>query len=292
MAGLVLAAALAVPLARFEDLSPQALIAPKSTPVDASRLLSSAKLDAIITDDDHIVTGALTLLTPLPQDPHINRAAKRDLAISTVQKTNPAPARNLFIELTDDDPFSLHRGFSRALPPILARLDFAPPIPLAKPAELVERAVDRMAGLSIRTAQDLERAHACLTQAIYFESRSEPEKGQKAVAQVVLNRVKSGIYPSNICGVIFQNRQKRNRCQFSFACDGTIKRANDQEAWETATRIADDAIAGRYFLQEIGNSTHYHASYVAPRWRHSLHRTQKIGAHIFYAIPGVAINDE
>ena len=227
----------------------------------------------------------------------VNRAAKSDLAMSIAHKTPPPetpsrlvapvdPAPALF---ADDGAAALKRGFLRKLPVVTARLD--PRAPLA-PAQASRPEPARLADLSIASTKDLERAHACLTQAIYHESRGEPVRGQQAVAQVVLNRVKSGVYPTSICGVIFQNQHWRNRCQFSFACDGTKKRVHDQQAWETATRIADDAIAGRYFLQEIGDATHYHAAYVAPRWRRSLQRMKKIGEHIFYAIPGVAINDE
>lgn len=227
----------------------------------------------------------------------VNRAAKGDLAMSYAQKTPPPdtpppqiaevdPAPMLF---ADDGAAALKRGFLRKLPIMTARPDPQAPSALV---HALRSEPARLADLSIVSAKDLERAHACLTQAIYHESRGEPVRGQQAVAQVVLNRVKSGVYPTSICGVIFQNQHWRNRCQFSFACDGTKKRVHDQEAWETATRIADDAIAGRYFLQEIGDSTHYHAAYVAPRWRRSLQRMKKIGEHIFYAIPGVAINDE
>lgn len=220
----------------------------------------------------------------------VNRRAKSDLAMTIVEKT---PARPFALALgVEDGRAALSRGFLRKLPVITARLDPQAPLATARAPDRIRPEPARLADLSITTAKDLERAHACLAQAIYYESRGEPVRGQQAVAQVVLNRVKSGIYPASICGVIFQNKHWRNRCQFSFACDGIRKRVNDQEAWETANRVADDAIAGRYFLQEIGDATHYHAAYVAPRWRRSLHRMKKIGEHIFYAIPGVAINDE
>lgn len=230
----------------------------------------------------------------------VNRAAKGDLAMTIIQKLptpepvagEAAPAETAMARILDDGATALKRGFLRKLPVIIARHDLQAPLSQAAHAERLKPGPARLADLSIVSGKDLEKAHACLTQAIYHESRGEPVRGQQAVAQVVLNRVKSGVYPASICGVIFQNKHWRNRCQFSFACDGTNKRVNDQEAWETATRIADDAIAGRYFLQEIGDATHYHAAYVAPRWRRSLQRMKKIGEHIFYAIPGVAINDE
>jgi spore germination cell wall hydrolase CwlJ-like protein len=93
-----------------------------------------------------------------------------------------------------------------------------------------------------------------------------------------------------VCDVIYQNRHRLNACQFSYACDRRPETIRDERAWEIASRIADDAIAGRVFLAEIGDSTHYHANYVAPRWRRSLYRTERIGTHIFYRMPGVSIN--
>ena len=127
----------------------------------------------------------------------------------------------------------------------------------------------------------------CLAEAVYFEARSEPEAGQAAVAQVVLNRVGSGLYPPSICGTVYQNRRRAFACQFSFACEGKPLRVTDDTAWRTAVRISGDVLHGRTFLQEIGISTHYHASYVRPRWARALLKTETIGAHTFYALrPG------
>ena len=92
------------------------------------------------------------------------------------------------------------------------------------------------------------REQRCLAEAVYFEARSEPEEGQAAVAQVVLNRVSSGLYPSTVCGVVFQNRQRHNACQFSFACDGRALRVNEPEAWRTAVRIAAAVIDGKTYV--------------------------------------------
>lgn len=122
----------------------------------------------------------------------------------------------------------------------------------------------------------------CLAAAIYFESRGEPEVGQAAVAQVVLNRVKAPAYPNTICGVVYQNKHWRNRCQFSFACDGVYDRVNDKESWERAVRVARDVSRGTTYLEKVADSTHYHANYVNPRWGRSMKVLTKIGVHIFY----------
>ncbi|MGS4885203.1 cell wall hydrolase [Roseibium sp. MB-4] len=122
----------------------------------------------------------------------------------------------------------------------------------------------------------------CLAEAIYFEARGESEEGQIAVAQVVLNRVKNPSYPDSICGVVYQNKHKRNRCQFSFACDGIRDRIASPGAWKKAERIARDVTDGKEFLKMVDASTHYHADYVNPRWAKSMAKRGKIGLHIFY----------
>ena len=122
----------------------------------------------------------------------------------------------------------------------------------------------------------------CLAAAIYFESRGESEEGQAAVAQVVLNRVKAPAYPDSICGVVYQNKNWRNRCQFSFACDGIYDRVKDTAAWERAVRIARDVSKGKIYLDKVADSTHYHATYVSPNWRKQMKVVDRIGVHIFY----------
>jgi hypothetical protein len=122
----------------------------------------------------------------------------------------------------------------------------------------------------------------CLTEAIYFEARGEPEAGQAAVAQVVLNRVRNPAYPKTICGVVYQNQKWRNRCQFSFACDGRPERIRSPEAWETAERIASEVSEGKTWLLDVGDSTHYYANYVRPGWARRMIRVDSIGAHRFY----------
>lgn len=122
----------------------------------------------------------------------------------------------------------------------------------------------------------------CLAAGIYFEARGEVEKGQAAVAQVILNRVKAPSYPNTICGVVYQNKHWRNRCQFSFACDGIYDRVRDKKAWDRAVRIARDVSKGKIYLDKVADSTHYHATYVKPRWRLGMKVVDRIGIHIFY----------
>jgi spore germination cell wall hydrolase CwlJ-like protein len=122
----------------------------------------------------------------------------------------------------------------------------------------------------------------CLAAAIYFEARGEPIKGQAAVAQVVLNRVRNPAYPNSICGVVYQNEDWRHRCQFSFACDGVRDRVKSTEHWKVAEQVAMAVTAGRIWLEDVGSSTHYHATYVHPRWAKAMKKVDRIGRHIFY----------
>ncbi|CTQ52751.1 Germination-specific amidase [Roseibium album] len=127
-----------------------------------------------------------------------------------------------------------------------------------------------------------KKEQRCLAEAIYFEARGETEEGQVAVAQVVLNRVKNPSYPKSICGVVYQNRHKRNRCQFSFACDGIKDRISAKGSWKTAQRLAMDVLDGKRYLKMVDASTHYHATYVNPRWAKSMAKRGQVGLHIFY----------
>lgn len=126
----------------------------------------------------------------------------------------------------------------------------------------------------------------CLATAIYFEARGESLRGQAAVAQVVLNRVRNPTYPSTVCGVVYQNDHWKNRCQFSFACDGIKDRVTNRAAYKTAEDIAMAVSAGKIFLPEVASSTHYYANYVNPRWARSMQKMKKIGLHIFYRTYG------
>ncbi|MFB0611055.1 cell wall hydrolase [Aurantiacibacter poecillastricola] len=134
---------------------------------------------------------------------------------------------------------------------------------------------------------DIMRAQECLASAIYYEAASESEAGQRAVAQVVLNRVAHRAWPSTVCGVVFQGSARATGCQFTFTCDGSLARRPSRNGWERASRIARAALAGVVY-EPVGLSTHYHTLAVHPYWAPSLTRSTVIGAHIFYRTPGQA----
>ncbi len=132
--------------------------------------------------------------------------------------------------------------------------------------------------------KDSARQMRCLSEAIYFESRSEPEEGQAAVAQVVLNRVRSRIYPTTVCGVVYQDRNRPFACQFTFACEGKSLRIEEPGPWAVATRIAQEVVSGANYNPKVDEAVNYHANYVSPFWVGYLRRVDRIGAHIFYAM--------
>jgi len=136
------------------------------------------------------------------------------------------------------------------------------------------------------TALDSYRALNCLTSAIYYEAGNEPEDGQRAVAQVVLNRVRSPLWPNSVCGVVYEGSERTDyRCQFTFSCDGSMARAPDIRAWTRAQRIADQALSGLVY-RPVGLATHYHTLAVRPPWSSTLQAVAVIGAHIFYRNSG------
>jgi len=126
------------------------------------------------------------------------------------------------------------------------------------------------------------KAEKCLAEAIYFEARGEAVNGQIAVAQVVLNRVFTGFYPSTVCGVVYQNAHRRYGCQFTFACDRIPDRVTEPEAWERAKKIASESLDGKLWLSAVGKSTHYHAYWVRPNWVHEMMKLHRLGVHTFY----------
>lgn len=130
------------------------------------------------------------------------------------------------------------------------------------------------------------REQQCLASGIYFEARGESLKGQAAVAQVILNRVRNPSYPDTICDVVYQNEDWRNRCQFSFACDNIRDRVRSEEHWKMAREVALAVTAGKIWLKEVGSATHYHAAYVRPAWARTMVKVGRIGLHLFYRTHG------
>ena len=148
------------------------------------------------------------------------------------------------------------------------------PNPAAKPFALARASAETRA-----------RALECLTSAIYYEAAQEPTDGQRAVAQVVLNRVKHPAFPNSVCSVVYEGSTRATGCQFTFTCDGSMRFAPIASLWNRARKVAEDALNGSVFAP-AGYATHYHANYVVPYWASSLVKTSVQGAHIFYRWSG------
>lgn len=154
-------------------------------------------------------------------------------------------------------------------------------IPVARQANPAARPLMLPYGNPVSWSRSVD----CLTAAIYYEANSEPVDGQRAVAQVVLNRVRHPAFPHTVCGVVFQGSERKTGCQFSFTCDGSLARLPQRGGWERARTIAAAALTGSVY-RPVGWATHYHADYVVPNWAYSLTKSGPIGRHIFYRWPG------
>ena len=129
------------------------------------------------------------------------------------------------------------------------------------------------------------RALECLTSAIYYEAGQESIDGQRAVAQVILNRVRHPAFPNSVCGVVYEGSTRVTGCQFTFTCDGSMRRGAMPASWNRARQVAIEMLNGRVYAP-VGHATHYHANYVVPYWASSLVKTSVEGAHIFYRWAG------
>jgi spore germination cell wall hydrolase CwlJ-like protein len=130
-----------------------------------------------------------------------------------------------------------------------------------------------------------KQALQCLTSAVYYEAGNQDGNGERAVAQVVLNRVRHPAFPSSVCGVVYEGSTRTTGCQFTFTCDGSLNRKPDADGWKRAYKIAEAALSG-YVYKPVGWATHYHADYVVPYWASTLAKNAMVGAHIFYRWAG------
>jgi spore germination cell wall hydrolase CwlJ-like protein len=157
-----------------------------------------------------------------------------------------------------------------------------------KPATRVDPNLVQPFYLKTANAAERDRAVRCMTDAIYYEAANEPEAGQRAVAQVIVNRVRDEHFPKSVCGVVYQGWERKSGCQFSFVCDGSIaRRRADPQAWDRLRPLAEQALNGRV-EPGVGASTHYYASYVRPNWVRSVAKVASIGTHVFCSWKGKA----
>jgi hypothetical protein len=256
-------------ISRLTEVSP---VAEKALASPVAQLAAAQKQDAI---DLAMAPPALPAAAAVP-----SAAPKAELPGSLAQAfvpAEPAPQQVAAAEpIAAAEPSIEPTPVSLPMASVIP-LDMVPlprPAPGAPPPSPAER-------LHLE-GKDYAKAERCLANAVYFESRSEPVRGQMAVAQVVLNRVFSGFYPKDVCSVVYQNADHYLGCQFTFACDGKRKLINERGAWARANRISKQTLDGQVYLSEVGKSTHYHALYVHPNWVHEMHRLARYGIHAFY----------
>lgn len=139
--------------------------------------------------------------------------------------------------------------------------------------------------LTVPGLDDRGRALDCMSMAIAYEAAGQPVAGQQAVGQVILNRMRDPRFPKTVCGVVFQGSERVTGCQFTFTCDGSFRRRLADTTVITARSIAEMVMSG-VAPDRVAGATHYHADYVLPYWAASGLPVARIGAHIFYRMPG------
>jgi spore germination cell wall hydrolase CwlJ-like protein len=155
----------------------------------------------------------------------------------------------------------------------------------AVPVSSLPNPAARPFAVAFATPADRLRALECLTAAVYYEAAVESTDGQRAVAQVVLNRVRHPAYPRTVCGVVFQGSERATGCQFTFTCDGALRRTPSAAGWARARVVAEEALAGKVYAP-VGWATHYHTNWVVPYWSSSLVKLGNVGTHIFFRWEG------
>lgn len=203
---------------------------------------------------------------------------------------------SLLVPMASCVPAAATQSASLELAAIEAPVTAPQPLAIAGVPALAANAAMPLAGglnpaaapFALRAATPIDQLRSldCLAQAVYYEARSESDEGQRAVAQVVLNRVRHPAWPNSVCGVVYQGPMRPGGgCQFTFTCDGSLAIRPAGLNWARARMIAAEALAGRTFAG-VGLSTHYHTHAVFPSWAPRLLKTAMIGAHNFYRLPG------
>lgn len=221
---------------------------------------------------------AIASTSLLPASAHLEFPFKRARPVAAAARLAPTPAVAAAPASAGPEDQAVIR--LQDLSPDAARLWNAnnpistAPNPPARPFNLAAEGV-----------LDEARAVDCMTAGIYYEAGFESLDGERAVAQVVINRLRNPLFPKTVCGVVFQGSDRPTGCQFTFTCDGSLARKPQDEAWERARKVAIAALHG-YVMKKVGNATHYHAAYVAPYWSPTLVKVAVVGQHIFYRWTG------
>lgn len=220
------------------------------------RLAALAALAAAL-----LLAMGLVLAHVVKQRPYVAAAVQRTDTLAEAPPAPPVVLPTILAPETPDDARASNARLAIAAPPIAApSFHFA------------------------GSEGDHAAARACLATAVLFEA-GDDAPGEKAVAQVVLNRVRHPAFPKTVCGVIFQGSERKTGCQFTFTCDGSLARAPSAAGWTRAVKIAEAALTGTVD-KAVGTATHYHADYVVPYWRSTLEKIAVVHTQIFYRWPG------
>lgn len=246
-----------------------------------AKIIDKPVLKALLRDGQRPLAGLAMLLLSAScvpvyageAPPAAFAAASITLPIEVAAATSPEMA---LAELPDAEPVPLQPALAGDTAARNAAIPFTS-APNPRAPSVVFRAA---------TAWDQQRSLQCLAEAVYYEARSESEEGQRAVAQVVLNRVRHPTYPNSVCGVVYQGPMRAGGgCQFTFTCDGSLAITPRGFGWARARAIAASALSGGVFAP-VGMATHYHTHQVLPSWAYKLAKSAVIGSHNFYRLQG------
>jgi spore germination cell wall hydrolase CwlJ-like protein len=232
------------------------------SPVEASRAPRHS-LHLVLAGIAAVAVGlpALIVATAPPVRPATARLAQRPQRVVPAAELPPVePTAFVAIAREDAQSFNATVPFSTA------------PNPAARPF--------RFGG----GPDDLARATDCLAAGVLYEA-GDDAIGERAVAQVVLNRLRHPAFPKTVCGVVFQGQERSTGCQFTFTCDGALRRQPSEGGWRRARAIAAAALAGSVY-KPVGHATHYHTDWVVPYWSSSLDKITKVGTHLFFRWTG------
>ena len=262
-------------------------VEPKAAPIQAAKLAIPqhvAEITPVVIDEpkNNVVASSesqkpVVIAAATSADPYIDEIAPNDVNRSILYQ---ASTQNSWADALVTSAFKAYGP-----KPTIAKKEVIKPREMAITPRILPSG--RAFG-GFTEGEFQKRELRCMATGLYFEARSEPIRGQLAVGQVIMNRVRSPDYPDTICGVIFQGDHRNTGCQFSFACDGKTDRPTNAGLWRRSQKLATDLTKGKVWLKDIANSTHYHADYVHPKWRRAMRRLKKIGRHIFYKSPNIS----
>ena len=268
-------APVAAPRESIVAATPQFIQSEPAAPEPAPAITASLmpRVSPEIADKRPLLSAPMVFEAPKPADAQVlTELPKTEVIAAAPQRVAPVEAPKL-----TDKAAAMSAMASATATPDLAEFpkSVMVTLPLPKPPLTPAQRLDL-------TGKDYDKAEKCLAQAVYFEARNEPARGQQAVAQVVLNRVFSPYYPKDVCSVVYQNAHRHLSCQFTFACDGKPESISERGAWARANRVAQQTLAAKVWLPEVNKATHYHASYVRPNWIRDMKVMVRYGLHTFY----------